>query len=291
MTVTDDSAASLIAPAVHSAPANSALEILRRTAQQKDSEINLAETALALAVIQDARLDPEPARVHLATLVQQLQDFGPLTQLHDQVRALRHVLGTLHRYHGDDAVYDTPEGANIIRTIERRAGLPVALGIIYLHVAEALGWTMRGLNVPQHFLLELESLDGIIVLDPFCTGVTIRPSQLDGLVAEDDIEDNADIIDGIARMTKRDVLLRLQNNVKRCQLAAGQAEEAIETLKTMLLLAPRREDLWREVGLLQADTGQMRAAITSLEMVGLLAPAGATHQANQLLQQVRQRLN
>ena len=287
-----DSTVALSAPSIAPAtPANSALDILRRAAQQKDSDINLAEAALALAVTQDPQLDPEPARQHLATLVQHLKDFGSLNHLHDQVRALRHVLGTLHRYHGDDAVYDSLEGANLIHTIERRAGLPVTLGIIYLHVAEALGWTMRGLNVPQHFLLELESLDGIIVLDPFCTGVTIRPSQLDGLVAEDDIEDNADIIDGIARMTKRDVLLRLQNNVKRCQLAAGRAEEAIETLKTMLLLAPRREDLWREVGLLQADTGQMRAAITSLEMVGLLAPAGATQQANQLLQQVRQRLN
>jgi regulator of sirC expression with transglutaminase-like and TPR domain len=278
-------------PSAPTPQAVTALDVLRRAAQQHDAELDLAETALALAVMQDPRLDPEPARQHLATVVQQLQDYGPLVKLDEQVKALRHVLGTLHHYHGDDAAYDGPDGANIIRTIERRAGLPVALGIIYLHVAEALGWTMRGLNVPQHFLLELESHDGIIVLDPFRVGQSIKPVLLQGIVPDGEEEEDADIIDGIARMTKRDVLLRLQNNVKRQQLVAGRTEAAIETLKTMILLAPRRDDLWREVGLLQAETGQMRAAINSLEIVGLLAPASAAQQASQLLQQVRQRLN
>lgn len=270
-----------------------ALDRLRRVAQQRDAEIDLAETALALAVLQNPTLDTLTTREHLQVLVAQVQSFGRLTRLEDQVRALRHVLVVQNHYHGDAAAYDDIYGANLVRVVERRAGLPVALGVVYLHVAEAMGWHMHGLNVPGHFLLELTAVDGAIIIDPFRTGQAIEGSSLNRFGADDDAimdEDQADE-EEILPMTKRDVLLRLQNNIKGRLLADNRLDEAIETLKTMILLAPRRDDLWREVGMLQAEAGNLRSAISSLEMVGILAGPAALKNNDGMIQQLRRQLN
>ena len=43
------------------------------------------------------------------------------------------------RYRGDEETYDDLDNANLMRVIERRKGLPVALGILYLYAARSQG--------------------------------------------------------------------------------------------------------------------------------------------------------
>src|SRR3546814_19245031 len=57
-----------------------------------------------------------------------------------------------------------------MRVIDRRKGLPVALGILYMHAARAQGWPAVGLNFPGHFLLRLERHGERAILDPFNEG-------------------------------------------------------------------------------------------------------------------------
>ncbi len=52
------------------------------------------------------------------------------------------------RYPGDRDSYDDPANANLIRVIERRRGLPVALGVLWLHCARAAGWDAFGVDFP-----------------------------------------------------------------------------------------------------------------------------------------------
>ena len=57
-------------------------------------------------------------------------------------------------YDGDRLNYDDPGNADFMSVIDRRRGLPVALGILYLHrAARAAGFQAMGLNTPGHFLL------------------------------------------------------------------------------------------------------------------------------------------
>ncbi len=58
-------------------------------------------------------------------------------------------------YHGDELTYDDFANANLIRVIERRQGMPVALGVIWLHACRAVGWTAHGVDFPGHFLIAL----------------------------------------------------------------------------------------------------------------------------------------
>ena len=64
-------------------------------------------------------------------------------------RALARTFCERFDYRGDSETYDDTQNADLIRVIRRRRGLPVALGILYLHAARAQGWPAVGLNFPN----------------------------------------------------------------------------------------------------------------------------------------------
>ena len=88
----------------------------------------------------------------------------------NQINALKSVLVSEYGYSGDTVSYDSLQNANLIQVIDRRKGLPITLGIIYIHAARAQGWDIDGLNFPGHFLLRIE--DGVkrTIFDPFNGG-------------------------------------------------------------------------------------------------------------------------
>ena len=59
-------------------------------------------------------------------------------------------------YEGDRLTYDDPQNADLMAVIDRRRGLPVALGILYIHAARAGGFAAQGLHTPEPFLLLLD---------------------------------------------------------------------------------------------------------------------------------------
>lgn len=269
-----------------------AISILRCAGEQGDDSLDLAEIALALAALENPQASLTPYRDHLAALVEQVRAEGPVSRLDDRLRILRRVLVVQYKYHGDEDSYDDPHGANLMRVIDRRRGLPVALGIIYLHVAGKLGWPMTALNFPGAFLVRLSAADGRAVLDPFRAGKTCSPEDLQEMLpmnSHDELERPPAF--GVP-VSKRDVLLRLQNNIKRRQLGLDNLDAAINTLQSMVLFAPRRHEVWRELGYLQAERGHLRSAITALEVVcDLTGDVMQAQQTETVLGQLRRQLN
>src|SRR3546814_8592275 len=54
-------------------------------------------------------------------------------------------------YHGDTESYDDPQNADLVRVIDRRMGLPVSLGVLYIHAARAqIGRASCGERVCQY---------------------------------------------------------------------------------------------------------------------------------------------
>src|SRR5436305_14523224 len=95
-----------------------------------------------------------------------------------------------------------------------------------------------------------------------------------------------------APVSDRDVLLRLQNNVKSRLLQAGPQEHALRIIDTMLMLAPDLAELAYESGMLHARLGNVIASVGAPEEFGRRAPDGtARHQAAAVLQQLKSKLN
>ena len=212
--------------------------------------------------------------------------------LAERARALNEIILLKYGYSGDALTYDDLQNANLMRVVDRRKGLPVALGILYMHAGRAQGWETVGLAFPGHFLVRLSDGPERLILDPFhggriCTAVELREllKATAGLDSELQTEHYTPVSD-------RDVLLRLQNNLKARLIQAEHYERAVVVAETMLMLAPDLAELWREAGLLHTRLGNMRSAAAALEQVVLRAPDGtARHQAAALLQQLRSKLN
>jgi len=207
-----------------------------------------------------------------------------------------------NKYQGEEKLPDDPRATNLMDVIDRRSGSPVALGILYLHVAAEMGWAMTGLDLAGHFLLRLSARDGSVIIDPFRAGQTCQIEEVDAsLFDEDEMEmvesfEESKVLDLSSELlrplSKREVLLRLQHQVKKNHLAQDRIEPAITTLQGMILFAPRHDELWRELGYLQAERGHIRAAITALEVVRDLAEGPAPiQQTDGIIRELRWRLN
>lgn len=249
---------------------------LARWGDVPDETIDLAEAALHLAALESPGCGLDPYRTHLAEIAGQVAEraaAGSLIDIANRVAALTEVVVGIHGYRGDGTGYDDLDNANLIRVIDRRKGLPVAIGIIYIQAARAQGWLMTGLDFPGHFLVRLETESGMrAILDPFDDGEIVTARRMRRLLKES-LGPMAELSPGNYQpMGNRDILLRLQNNVKVRRLRAGRLDGALEAVEAMLAFAPAAPELWREAGLIHTRLGNLGAAVAAFERFITLAP-------------------
>jgi regulator of sirC expression with transglutaminase-like and TPR domain len=271
-----------------------ALERLRDLCAGDGERLDLLEGALTLSLLhRDETLDLAPFRQHVATMAADLKDL-----VHRRGAAPEHlaeVIARSYAYRGDSETYDDLQNADLVRVIERRKGLPVALSILYLHLARAQGWEAEGLAFPAHFLIRVDIDDARHVLDPFHEGAVREAADLRRLLRQvlgPDAEPHPQHFDAVL---DRDVLLRLENNVR---LRLAQREDwpgAARSLERMLAIAPDRSELLFEAGQLNARLDKRRAAIAAferfLELQGEGGDPGLRRRASALLQELRRGLN
>jgi regulator of sirC expression with transglutaminase-like and TPR domain len=272
-----------------------ARDYLALTGTIPESEVDLAAAALALGALDRPQASLADARVRLAALgrsVALAYDAAGRDDLSARSFALAAALAQQEGYQGDREHYDDLANANLISVIKRRRGLPVALGIIYLHAARLQGWDAVGLDFPGHFVIRLEYQGDRAILDPFNGGVALAVADLRRLVkaahgptAELETRHYNPVSD-------RAVLLRLENNIKRRLIAARALGGAAEHVRRMLLVAPDENGLWRELGLIEAESGNLKAALAALEHFAAIAPESGEHQRmRKLIQELKSRLN
>jgi len=280
------------------APADRDLEAaLAGLAKVGDDEMDLAGTALMLAALERPRVALERYRLHLDDLADAVgreaaRRDGDMPALDARVGALLQVISAEQGYRGDELTYDDLQNANLMRVIDRRRGLPVALGILYIHAARAQGWTAHGLNFPAHFLIAIETAGERAIVDPFRASrigdAGALRSLLKSMLGKDAELSPAHSV----ALPNRAVLLRLQNNIKTRLLAQGRGERALAVVQRMLLFAPNQAELWREAGAMHGEIGNLRAAVAALErFMELSRDAAARHQAAQAIQSLRRRLH
>lgn len=259
-----------------------------------DEAIDLTGASLALGALERPWQSLERAIGHLVQIADEMRASvtGNGLSVGARGEAIRALMYAHHGYAGDHETYDDLRNANLLSVIERRRGLPIALSIVYLHLAEAVGWHGEGINFPGHFLVRLIDGPDRLIVNPFDEGRPIGPGELRALLKV--VEGgNAELKPHhYAPASRRDILLRLQNNVKIRQIQAGRLDDARRTVNRMLLFAPSRPALWHALGVLNAETGRPKAAMDALQRVAHLDNGGAwQRQVAQLMQTLRHKLN
>jgi regulator of sirC expression with transglutaminase-like and TPR domain len=260
-----------------------------------DSEIDIGDAALQFARIDAPDADWEAARVHLTELARAASSLAETiddTDLAARAIGLSGLLGGRFSYRGDNETYDDLINANLIRVIQRRQGLPVALGVLWLHTAHAAGWAAHGVDFPAHFLVAMPGAGGQSVLDVFHGGTPLSSKDLRALLKK--VEgDTAELRPGLLRpMSSRRVLLRLQNNILTRRLMANEPEGALTCAEDMLRIAPDHASLWQQVALLNQKLDRIAAALRCYDRFLALVPDGdAAREAREIAGTLRGRLN
>src|SRR5262252_3028282 len=152
---------------------------LRDLGASGEQILPIAEAALALASFERPRVGPSRYREHLRVLARDVgRHAGAGGDAAAHGRALNEIILLKYGYSGDELTYDDLQNANLMRVVDRRKGLPVALGILYLHAARAQGWESVGLAFPGHFLIRLGDGAERLILDPFHGGQICEAAML-----------------------------------------------------------------------------------------------------------------
>ena len=219
-----------------------------------DADFPLLDAAIACAVHEDAGRDPQPARdlgqAGVERLGQRLKQESP-------EEALAEAMAGDLRLAGDLFTYEDPENADIIAVTERRCGLPVTLGIFYLHAARRCALTVQGVDFPGHFLLRIETEEGPLALDPFSEGRVVLPSELTRRALHAGLTPNvADRLDRLmAPVSDRAVLMRLQNTIYARATQARDFPRAERAALRRALLDPSDHRPWLDVAAAREGQG------------------------------------
>jgi regulator of sirC expression with transglutaminase-like and TPR domain len=271
----------------------SCARFLRELGASDGRVLPIAEAALALASFDRRRVDFARYREHLRLVARDVGEHPAAAgDLAGRARALSEIILLKYGYSGDELTYDDLQNANLMRVIDRRKGLPVVLGILFIDAARAQGWEASGLAFPGHFLIRLSQGAERLILDPFHNGQICGAAELRELLKAVVGEERELAPEYYAPVADRDVLLRLQNNLKSRLMQERRHDRAVRIVDTMLMLAPDLAELWRESGLLHRQLGNLRAAAAALERYIVRAPESTDrHQAAAILQQLRAQLN
>jgi regulator of sirC expression with transglutaminase-like and TPR domain len=260
-----------------------------------DVEIDIGDAALQLARVDAPDADWEAAHSHLSDLARDAVELASTIGTNDlsmRAEALAGLIAGRYAYAGDTETYDDLANANLISVIQRRKGLPVALGIIWLHTARAAGWGAHGVDFPAHFLVALEGKSIQAVIDVFGGGVTLDARDLRVLLKRVEGE-KAELRPGLLRpMSARRVLLRLQNNIMSRRMQGGDLSGALACTEDMLRIAPDHADLWRQAAVMNQRLDRVGAALRCFERFLILVPEGdAASRIRGAMDELRTRLN
>ncbi|MAS86479.1 MAG: hypothetical protein CMH30_00670 [Micavibrio sp.] len=237
-----------------------------------DEEIDLAFAAISLAAPKYPQRVLERYGHHIKKIYDdvgmrhaELLKAGAEDDLATRVAALKHIIHDKYEYVGDKETYDSLQNANMIEVIERRKGLPVAISILYLAASHAQGWSAEGLNFPAHFVIRMTKNAERMIIDPFNDMDILDAAGLRHLVKTfigGEAELSANYYESVSRI---DVLIRLQNNLKLRLISIEDYAEALAVVEQMQKVAPREKRFLLDQGVLFAKLDEKRRAIEALE--------------------------
>ena len=243
--------------------------------------------ALRLARLEYADLDPAPYLRQLDEMAADVRER--LARIGEEGARARLTVLTEYLFRdlgfsGDREHYEDPRNSFLNVVIERRAGIPITLAVVFLEVAARIGLRAEGVNFPGHFLVRLPADDPSsrgLLLDPFHGGAIISEADCHQLLrahmGEEAVLDPA----MLATAHKYDIVVRMLLNLKRAYVRMRSFPQAREV--TELLLGLDRSSLTelRDRGLLAYHLEDFSSALRDLQEYLRLAPVPEDEEGRQ----------
>ncbi|MBI4416988.1 MAG: transglutaminase family protein [Euryarchaeota archaeon] len=247
------------------------MELVKLT-QQRDEDIDLAHAALLLARQRYPTLDPEPYLAKLDAMAASVRErLGGDLDPRRAIAALNRQLFEIEGFRGNERDYYDPRNSYLNDVLDRKVGIPITLSVVYLEVGRRLALPVLGVGLPGHFIAKVLTTNGEILLDPFHGGKELT---------EEDCQERLDRVYGgfvrlekrmLLPLTKRQILVRILNNLKTIYLNRGEFEPALDVVSSILVLEPSSLADLRDRGLLYYRANRFPEALSDLRKYLMLA--------------------
>lgn len=243
-------------------PAVSARTLFAREVRRPERDLDLGRAALLVAKEQYPGLAVEQYVARLDLLAEEVKDrladeTAPLVVLEELTRTLY----VRHGFRGNRDAYYDPRNSFLNDVLDRRLGIPLTLGVVLLEVGWRLRLPLEGVNFPHHFLVRYhgDALD--LLIDPFDGGRARYEGEAQELLdrvygGKVRLQDSF-----LRRAGKREILVRMLNNLRGVFLSTGDDERALSVVERLLVLRPEGPDEHRVRGVLLARMGRREEAI------------------------------
>ena len=148
-------------------------------AQLSERDVDLVEASLVIAVEDQPSLDIAPylgqVNAWSDAVRQRLEGSRDVERTVD---AINRLLFDEEGFHGEDDDYYDPRSAFVNELLDRHAGIPITLSILYLELSRRVGVEASGVSLPGRFLVKFSGTFGEIVIDPFDGGRVLSPIEL-----------------------------------------------------------------------------------------------------------------
>ena len=234
-----------------------------------DSSFNIAACALIIAQHEYPSLDIPGYLQQLDQVADRLRVRLPADAGKPHVISmLNHYLFRELGYAGNRDDYYDPRNSFLNDVIDRRIGIPITLSILYLEIGRRVGVNLQGVSFPGHFLVKYVTDQGVIVLDPFNSGISLSEADLrERLRQSGGGVDNLDMPLGalLRPATAHEIMVRLAGNLKAIYTAAGELEKAVAMTSLILCVNPDDARELRDRATMYHQLFCYRAALADFE--------------------------
>lgn len=216
-----------------------------------EESFDLARAALLVAAESNPDTDVEGTLARLENWADELrQRIQPSFNNLQKLARLRAFAFDHLGFRGDRKDYYSPSNSMLDEVMERRRGVPLTLGIVFLELGWRIGIPFEGVGFPGRFLVRLSGEPKDLLLDPYARGTTVHEEDCRQMLQ--DITGGRLEFDEsmVASVSKHAMIERLLRNLKSAYLRQGDDEQALLAVERLLLVDPDDLEEVRDRGLL-----------------------------------------
>lgn len=155
----------------------------------------------------------------------------------EQIKVLNIVFFDEYGFSGNKEEYHSTENSFINKVIENRSGNPLLLSILYMAVAHQLEIPIKGVNLPNHFLvayidesgiarkIEGNDDDVLFYINPFSRGAILHRGEIDTFLSHLDLKNDPKFY---RPCDNEDMIRRMVNNLIHSYQKNGEIAKASE---------------------------------------------------------------
>jgi regulator of sirC expression with transglutaminase-like and TPR domain len=248
---------------------------------REDASIPLAAAALAIARLEYPTLDPASYLARLDDMAQQVRTrLRKNPTARESIVLLNHVLFQQEGLRGNREDFYDPRNSFLNDVLDRKLGIPITLSVIYMEVAQRVGFPVAGVGMPGHFLVKHYGvMGGEIFIDTFSRGSILSPDDCQQRLDEVYGEQVGMRAEYLQPVTHREILGRMLNNLRQIYLTQQNGRKGIDVLDMLLAIPNGSPELLRERALLRLNLDQYIGAAQDLGTYLKLAPEASDAQA------------